>query len=148
MTVRVINRWCGPLTADFGPPLGRVRIPKAGAELDINFNDLQLPKQTQAMVGRHTLEIVDLSLTAGETLKPAPKAKTEPVKPAPKPKSVQEPKPEEPGPTLDEERITELRDLAKGDERSPITKKAIEMLEAAGVPLVAPVVEPDATKTE
>lgn len=148
MGIRVLNRWCGPLTADFGPPLGRVRIPKAGVELGIDFNDLQLPKQTQAMVGRHTLEIVDLSLPAGETPKPAPKSKPEPVKPAPKPKFVEQPKPEEPKPHLDDERIAELRDLAKGDERSPITKKAIEMLEAAGVPLVAPVVEPDATKTE
>lgn len=64
MGVQVINRWCGPLKVDFGPPLGFVRVPKTGATLDIDFNDLQLPRKTQAMVERKTIELVDGDLEA------------------------------------------------------------------------------------
>ena len=58
--IRVENRWCGPLEVDLGSPLGKVRIPKAGLELDVEFNDLQLPRATLARLQKNTIEIIDL----------------------------------------------------------------------------------------
>lgn len=141
--IRINNRWCGPLMADFGPPLGRVRIPKAGAELDVDFNDLQLPRRTQAMVDRRTLEIVDMSLpeadapaqtpandgSGEDTAAGGPGEGTNP--PVGDPKA-------DPKPAMPQDRIDELRELAAGDARSPTVRKARELLEEAGVPLVAP----------
>ena len=70
--IRVVNRWNGPLVVDFGPPLGKVRLPAGSTELDVEFNDLQLPKYTQARVDRGTLELIDVEaekLAAGAEAK-------------------------------------------------------------------------------
>ena len=45
---------------DLGSPLGRTRIPKAGVDLDVEFNDLKLPRATLAKLQKQTIEIIDL----------------------------------------------------------------------------------------
>lgn len=137
--IRIINRWCGPLTADFGPPLGRVRIPKAGAELDVDFNDLQLPRHTRAMVDRKTFEIVDMSLPEDEAVATdTPKAPEGKEPPAGGANAHNEPPVADPKATMADDRIAELRELAAGDKRSPTVRKALELLEEAGIPVEAP----------
>ena len=75
MPIRVVNRWCGPRVVDFGPPLGAVRVPSGGTVLDLDFNELKLPRKTLALVSRRTIELVDLEAEPEEKAKAEAEAK-------------------------------------------------------------------------
>ena len=77
MAVRVVNRWCGPMVVDFGPPLGAVRIPAAGTVLDVDFNDLGLPAKTLSILRRKTIELIDLDALADEEAEAKAKVEAE-----------------------------------------------------------------------
>lgn len=63
MAIRVKNQWCAPMQVDFGPPLGEVLLPVGEfVELDVEFNDLQLPRKTLARLAKNTVLIEDLDV--------------------------------------------------------------------------------------
>jgi hypothetical protein len=124
--MRIVNKQNIPIDIN----LGRLRVPAMGfVEWPFSPLDLQALLASWDVTLEETPvvpEATEPATTPPSTEKPAEQGNDAPEPPkAPK---APEPKVE----ALPEDRVAELRELAKGDKRSPTTRKAIELLTAAG----------------